>query len=96
MSTQIPADLKSARTDIDRIDAQLVALLAERQKVVERVIAIKTRDGIPALIPERVDVVIENAAAQAKAAGLSPDLARQVWRTMVDWFVAYEKGRMGR
>lgn len=96
MTTTIPADLKTARADIDRIDAQLVALLAERQKVVERVIAIKTREGIPALIPERVDVVIENAATLAKAAGMSPDLARHVWRSMVDWFVAYEKGRMGR
>ena len=96
MNTMIPEVLKAARADIDRIDAQLVKLLAERQQVVERVIAIKTQYSMPALIPERVDAVIENAARLATAEGLSPSLARHVWQAMVDWFVAYEKGRLGR
>lgn len=96
MNTRIPADLAAARLEIDAIDRQLVEVLARRQNVVERVISIKKRDSIPALIPERVDVVIENAAKQASAAGLSPDLARKVWKEMVEWFVDYENGQLNK
>lgn len=96
MSDKIPDDLKVARNEIDRIDAQLVRLLGERQNVVERVIDIKKRNNLPAYIPDRVDVVIENAARQASEVGLSPDLARRLWRTMVEWFVDYENEKLGK
>jgi isochorismate pyruvate lyase len=84
-------DLAEVRAEIDAIDAKLVTLLAQRQKFVSKVIDIKKRDGLPALIPGRVEEVIHNAATRAEAVGMSPDLARVVWRTMVNWFVAYEE-----
>ena len=48
---------------IDRIDRELVALIAERVRCLDQVIAVKLREGIPAAIPERV----ANAIAMASA-----------------------------
>ena len=40
--------LSDLRKEIDAIDAELVRLLAARLKVVQRVVKVKTRDGLPA------------------------------------------------
>lgn len=89
-------DLISARIEIDALDLQLVQLLAKRQKVVERVIGIKLREGLPALIPTRVKSVIDAAERNAKAVDLAPELARTIWTVMVDWFVRYEEKALGK
>lgn len=70
--------------------SDMVLLLARRQAVVDRVISIKTREDLPALIPARVEEVIARAETQAIEAGLSPELARLIWTGMVDWFVRHE------
>jgi isochorismate pyruvate lyase len=89
-------DLMAARAEIDDLDFQLISLLAKRQAVVERVIGIKQREKLPANIPARVKDVIERAERNAKVAGLSPELARSLWTTMVDWFVSHEAKVLGR
>lgn len=94
MSSTIPLDLAEARAEIDTIDRGIIALLARRQRIVEQVVAIKQREKLPARIPERVDEVIDNAAALATAAGMSPALARTVWRAMVEWFIRHEDGQL--
>ena len=51
--------LADLRAVIDRIDRDIVALLAERVQCLDEVIAVKTRDGLPAAIPERVEEVVK-------------------------------------
>jgi isochorismate pyruvate lyase len=84
------------RQEIDSLDRELVTLLSARQRLIERAIAVKTVEGLPALIPSRVDQVISQAVAKACETGLHPELAKEVWTTMVNWFVAYEKAQLGR
>ncbi len=79
------------RREIDRIDEQLVKLLAERQRCVEQAISVKTRDGIPARVPARIEEVIENARRFAQAHNADPALVETLWKAMVEWFVAYEE-----
>ena len=81
-------DLRAA---IDAVDEKLIKLLAERQRLVEEVVALKHRDGIPARIPERVDYVIDRARVLARAHHLDPALAESIWTEMVEWFVAHEE-----
>jgi isochorismate pyruvate lyase len=83
--------MSSIRKEIDRIDESLIRLLAERQRFVERAIAVKKRDGIPARVPERIDKVIDNARVLARAHHLDPALAETLWTEMVEWFVAHEE-----
>lgn len=87
--------LAPLRAEIDALDAEIVGLLARRMAVVERVVAIKNREGIPALLPDRVEEVVGRVRNQAEAAGVPPDLVDTVWRGMIDWIVAYEDARLG-
>jgi isochorismate pyruvate lyase len=79
------------RGEIDVVDEKLIRLLAERQRLVEAVVSVKHRDGIPARIPERVDYVIDRARVLARAHHLDPALAESIWTEMVEWFVAHEE-----
>ena len=88
--------LAALRGEIDAIDARLIDLLAERFRVVERVVAVKKRDHLPANIPQRVEDVVAAARRQAETAGLPPDLAETLWRTMVAWTIAHEERRLGK
>jgi len=83
--------LPELRREIDAVDARLVALLAERFRIVERVVAVKKRDRLPANIPERVEEVVEAARSLAQAEGLPADLAETLWRAMVTWTIEHEE-----
>lgn len=83
------------RAEIDEIDARMVDLLARRFEVVQQVIAVKRAEGIAALLPERVEDVIEKVCAQAETKGVPPELAEKLWRELIEWIVAYENERLG-
>lgn len=87
--------LKDLRAEIDDIDARLVDLLGARLAVVERVIAIKTEAGIPALLPERVEEVVARVCTRAQGTGVPEDLVEQLWRRLIQWTVDYEETRLG-
>ncbi|WP_284311866.1 chorismate mutase [Labrys miyagiensis] len=82
--------LSDLRKEIDAIDEKLVHLLASRLEVVQRVLKVKTRDGLPANIPERVEEVVTSARRMAEAQGVPPELAEVIWRNMVSWTIDYE------
>lgn len=79
------------RQEIDGVDEKLIKLLAERQRLVEAIIAVKQAEGIPARVPARVDYVIDRARVLARAHHLDPALAESIWSEMVEWFVAHEE-----
>jgi isochorismate pyruvate lyase len=83
--------LTTLRLKIDELDAELMTLLAEREKLVAQVLVHKKAESIPARIQSRIDEVVENAAAKALTLGANPDLARTVWAAMVEWFVQHEE-----
>lgn len=83
------------RAEIDRLDAALVTLLAERAAYIDRAAAIKAQIDLPARIDDRVEEVIANVRAHAAAKGLSPELAEDLWRRLVDWSIAREESHLG-
>ncbi len=87
--------LADLRAVIDRIDRDIVALLAERVRCLDQVIAVKARDNLAAAIPERIEGVVANVRAEAEAAGMPPDLAEALWRRLIDWSIAYEDRHLG-
>jgi 4-amino-4-deoxychorismate mutase len=76
--------LAELRADIDAIDRELVALLAKRYAVVHRVAVVKKRDGLPAVLPERIAVVKRQARALAENAGLSPDFVESLYHLIIE------------
>jgi isochorismate pyruvate lyase len=85
------AVLSDLRREIDELDSELVALLAKRQRCVERVIEIKRAEKLPARVPERIEEVLTRVRGLAEAQKLEPDLAVAIWREMIEQFIAYEE-----
>ena len=71
------ADLAQVRTEIDRVDTALVALIGERFGYVERAWQIKLQAKQEANVPWRNQQVIDKVRARAKEAGVPPDLSKR-------------------
>ena len=96
MSPRQPAACQSmdaVRVEIDRIDAALVDLVAERFGYVERAWQLKSRPE-EATVPWRIQQVIDRVRARAETKGVPPELAEALWRQMIGWFVQYEEEKL--
>lgn len=87
-----PTSLADVRGRIDALDEQLTELLARRQELVNAAAAFKN-DEQAVRAPDRANAVIEAARERAVAAGLSPQVAEEIWRAMIGAFTAYELDR---
>jgi isochorismate pyruvate lyase len=83
------------RVEIDRIDAELVALFAERVSFIDRAAQIKTGTGQPARIKARVEDVVAKVRGHAVAHGLPPDKLEKLWRKLIDWSIEREEAVLG-
>ncbi len=90
MSPPDESALGDLRLRIDRIDRDMVGLLAERFACVEQVVEVKRREGLPAR-NARVEEVVTRVKAQAETAGIPPAFAEHVWRAMIEWVIGYEQ-----
>lgn len=83
------------RAEIDRLDRELVALLVQRAACIDRAIAIKTVEGLPARITPRVEEVVANARAVAADSGLDVAFVEALWRQIIEWSIAREERVLG-
>ncbi|MDA3630414.1 chorismate mutase [Saccharopolyspora oryzae] len=84
------ADLAEVRAAIDDLDADLVELLVRRQRLVRAAGTFKRTD-LEVQAPDRAAAVVATAAARAEEAGGSGELIGDIYRAMVDSFIAYER-----
>ena len=82
--------MQDVRAGIDALDDQLVDLLVQRVRYVERAAELKPRFGIPADVPARVTEVLERVSARAQGTVLPPELAASLWRDLIAWSIAHE------
>ena len=82
------------RAEIDRLDQEIIALFGERFSYVRRMAELKA-DASEADDPSRVDDVLAKVVNEAEAAGLDGELMRSMWRLLVDWNIAWERGAIG-
>ncbi|MES2906125.1 MAG: chorismate mutase [Pseudomonadota bacterium] len=87
-------DMDELRKEIDRLDERMIRLLSERVKYVARAVEIKRIEKLPALIPERVQAVLDHVKAKGQKTGVDPELAENVWRVIIDWAVNFEKEKL--
>lgn len=87
---QIVCDsLEEVRANIDRIDRQLLGLIAERGGFVKQAARFKkTSDDVRA--PQRVEQVIARVRVLAEEAGADAMVAERIWRAMIAAFVDAE------
>ncbi len=82
--------LAEVREQIDRIDRQLVALLAERSGYVHQAAAFK-RTAADVAAPRRFEQIVARVRHLAMAEGVEADLVEQVYRTMIAHFIDIEQ-----
>jgi isochorismate pyruvate lyase len=85
--------MDEVRAEIDRIDGALVDLIAERFTYVDRAWKLK-KSPDEAIVPWRIQQVVDKVKTQAEASGLPPELAESLWRQMIGWFIQYEEERL--
>ncbi|HEX3753505.1 MAG TPA: chorismate mutase [Rhizomicrobium sp.] len=83
------SSMTELREAIDTLDRQLVGLLARRQRYVERA-AILKQNRTAVRDEGRVEEVIAKVIAEGRKAGLSPDIAGAVWRSLIDASIVHE------
>jgi isochorismate pyruvate lyase len=92
------ADMSQVRSEIDRIDAELVDLIVERFGYVERAWQLK-KNPSDAYVPWRIQQVIDKVKARATEKGMPAEMIEMVgaqWRNMIGWFVQYEEEKLRR
>jgi len=89
--------MSEVRREIDRIDTELVALIAERFGYVDRAWQLKLKSSEGAVVPWRIQQVIDRVRAEAASRDLPPEMVEMVgamWRNMIGWFVQYEEEKL--
>ena len=81
---EIAALLKPHRTAIDALDKKIIDLLRQRYDIIDQVSTIKQQYNIPAILPDRVTEVRENAAHYAATKNLDEAFIRSLWQNLID------------
>lgn len=89
------ADMGTLRAQIDDLDRELVARLAERARYIDRAAELKPGEGLPARIDARVEEVVARVRAEGVKDGLDADLVEALWRPLIDWSIAREERVLG-
>ncbi len=88
--------LKRYRQSIDRIDAALIYLLAERFQITQAVGQYKAGAGLPPADPGREEAQIARLRALAREAGLDPEFSEKFLRFVIDEVIRHhERARQG-
>ena len=90
MTKNIHHLLQHQRAEIDRLDSAMIDLLAQRFQVVEQVAHIKHAHNIEAVLPDRIQQVIEGCVQQGEQKNLNADLIRIIWQAIIDTAIAEE------
>jgi isochorismate pyruvate lyase len=81
--------LEEVRTNIDRIDDEIIKLIAERGTYVIQASAFKqNEEGVKDT--NRVEMVIAKARTKAQNYGANPDMIEAIYRKMISGFVNME------
>ncbi len=99
-SAQAPATpccrtLGEVRTNIDRIDDQILRLMAERSRYVAQAGRFKT-SAATVRDDARIRQILMRIREKAAKQGLSPDVAEATFRAMVEGFTVQEARQKGR
>ena len=87
LSKEISAEtLADLRVDIDRIDAAMHELLMERGRIIDRLIAIKTRQGGGSAFRPAREAAMMRALAERHRGLLPLDTVEGIWRIIISTF----------
>ena len=84
-------DLSTLRDRIEAVDRQIIALVAERLRIVEDVAAAKLTSASPFRDREREELLLQRLRALATEAGVDPHQIERMYRVVMDMSVAHQE-----
>src|SRR6185503_18371798 len=84
-------DLAQLRDRIEAVDRKIIALVAERLKIVEDVVAAKLAAASPFRDREREELLLQRLRGLAIEAGLDPHQVERLYRVVMDMSVAHQE-----
>lgn len=84
-------DLKALREDIDKIDEQLLKLLARRQSKVHEIAKVKAGQGMTAHQPSRHEAVVQDRQVRGKVYELNPAMVNLIWQAIMTEAIRIQK-----
>src|SRR5689334_22737943 len=87
-------DLSTLRDRIDAVDRQIIALLAERLRIVEEVAIAKLEAASPFRDREREERLLLRLRERATEAGLDPHSIEALYRVIMNMSVAHQEATM--
>lgn len=87
-------NLEEIRSEIDRIDTEIVALIAKRSQFVNQVVKFKKKADPN--VPSRNEEILQRVTALSKKHGLDPTISDRIYRTMIAEFVRMQKELMNQ
>ena len=72
-------EMRGVREEVERIDRELIALIAERVRLARRLGEAKRAAGLPVLDPAREAAVVRRASALAREAGVPEEDVRYIF-----------------
>ncbi len=86
--------LKPYREKIDALDDKIVDLLAERIGIIHEVAKLKGANDIPAVLPDRVNEVIDRCSDRAGSKKIEADFVRRLYTDIVQYCCQLESKLM--
>jgi chorismate mutase len=75
--------MKQLRKQIDRVDANILELLAKRKVLAQKIKRYKREHGLPIVIPEREAEVYKTRAAWGRKNGLNPKSVNRLMKIII-------------
>lgn len=76
-------ELSQLREEIDRLDDQIIELVAERMRVAIRIGELKRKTGLPIYDPERERAIYQRLCGKAPKPA-TPDIVRRIFERLID------------
>jgi chorismate mutase len=76
--------IDALRAEINRIDLQIIDLIAERQKIAGKIAQVKTHEGLPIHDRIRTHEVLEAAFNAAVEKNINPVYVQKIFETLIE------------
>ena len=77
------------RKKLDVLDNSLLAVIQKRTKLVDKILKQKTSKN-QVVDKKRIRIVLSNIKRKAKKRGIDSELAKNIWKGMIQSYINYE------
>jgi chorismate mutase len=87
--------LDAVRAEISKVDTRIIRLIAERQKLAEKIARIKISEGMAIHDQDRTEKVLESAFEQAVESRIDPVAVQNIFKMLIAMSEDRQRGCSG-